>query len=101
LDPVIYRGTNCAEGSNLADVLWLFQRGTLWVAAHAPHSSNVLDVLLTPNLVFAATEDILQEGDHEWDRVDCSQLVNEEREAVLIGIGKLRTELVAPQGFRY
>lgn len=100
LDPVIYRGDRCAEGSSTSDVLWLFKRDTLWVAAHAPYHASMLDVVITTNLVFATSNNIVLEGYHEWDRVDCSQLVNEEREALLIGIGRLCTELVAPEGFQ-
>jgi hypothetical protein len=93
VEPVVYRATRssndgfppAAEG----EVLWLFQRDGFWVAGHAPRDCDSLaDILATSKLVYATDENVLEEGDHDWDRVDCTR--GEDRGA-LISIGLFRT----------
>jgi hypothetical protein len=101
LEPVVYRATRSSDDgfppAADGEVLWLFKRDGLWVAGHAPQDCDSLDeILTTSKLVYATEENALEEGDHEWDRVDCTL---EQDRGTLIGIGRFSTVHVqAPAG---
>lgn len=93
LDPAVYRGTRSSDDgfppAADGEVLWLFKREGLWVAGHAPQDCDSLaEILTSSKLVYATEENALEEGDHEWDRVDCTL---EQDRGTLIGIGRFST----------
>jgi hypothetical protein len=70
VEPIVYRGTRRAEGWEMhprGECLWLFQRGPLWVAAHAPrNAARVEQVLSSSQVMFATLGNPLEEGVHNW-----------------------------------
>jgi hypothetical protein len=98
LEPVVYKGTRSASNTDPParddECLWLFQRGPMWVAAHAPkNATEVHEVINTTHLVFATDENALEEGDHNWDSVDMSGLLPN-GDVPLVSLGSFRTQHV-------